>query len=41
MGMQIFLPTVYRLSEQTFDQTNGIILQRLYPAGWLSRFMPN
>jgi len=40
MGIRIFLPAVYRLSEQTFDQTNGTILQRLYPAGWLSRFMP-
>lgn len=40
MGIRIFLPAVYRLSEQTFDQTNGTITQRLYPAGWLSRFMP-
>lgn len=40
MGIRIFLPAVYRLSEQTFDQTNGTILQRLYPAGWLSRFIP-
>lgn len=40
MGIRIFLPAVYQLSEQTFDQTNGTISQRLYPAGWLSRCMP-